>query len=110
MKHYINVVCLLVIGDPDELTFISWLQISFDFFQVQTSMDGICVALRELLPFVQFEKPEDHRWRSVTLKKKLQASTCNFTKGVSPLWVFFTFLNCTDDTKSPKASHLFHAQ
>ena len=43
-----------------------------------------CDALRDLVPFVQFKKLEKHTWRSVTL------------------WVSFTFLNCTNVTKSRK--------
>ena len=41
---------------------------------------------------------------------KLQAKACNFTKNNTPIWVFFTFLNFMDDTKSRKASHLNSSQ
>ena len=37
-----------------------------------------CGALRDLVPFVQFQKREKHPWRSVT-------------KSNTPPWVFFTF-------------------
>ena len=40
---------------------------------------------------------------------KLQASACNFTKSITPPWVFPRFLNCTNGTKSHKASHRRHA-
>ena len=38
---------------------------------------------------------------------KLQAKTCNFTKSYTLPWVFVTFLNCTNGTKSRKASHIY---
>ena len=31
--------------------------------------NGICDALRDLIPFVQFEKREKHPWRSVYFSK-----------------------------------------
>ena len=37
---------------------------------------------------------------------KLQAKACNFTKSNTPSWVFFTFLNYTNGTKSRNASYL----
>ena len=37
---------------------------------------------------------------------KLQAKACNFTKSNTPPRVFFTFLNCVNDTKSHKTSHI----
>ena len=36
-------------------------------------------ALRGLVPFVQFKKPEKQPWRSDTFS----------TKSINPLWVFF---------------------
>ena len=54
--------------------------------------------------FVQFQKREKHPWRSVILVK-LQAKSLYLTKSNIPLWVFFTFLNCTNGTKSHKTSH-----
>ena len=47
-------------------------------------------ALRNLVPFLQFEKREKHPCRSVTLNK-FQASACNLTKSTTPQWVPFTF-------------------
>ena len=44
-----------------------------------------CDALRDLVAFVQFKKRE---------------------KINTPPWVFFTFLNCSNATKSRNASHL----
>ena len=40
-----------------------------------TNEQGICDALRDLIPFVQFKKREKHPW----------------TKINTPPWVFFTF-------------------
>ena len=31
---------------------------------------------------------------------------CYFTKSNTPPWVFFTFFNCTNGTKSCNASHI----
>ena len=39
----------------------------------------------------------------VLLSVKLQAETCNFTKINTSLWVFFTFSNSENGTKSRKA-------
>ena len=40
-----------------------------------------------------------HPWRSDTFS--------NFTKSNTPPWVFFTFLNCTNGTKSRNAPRVF---
>ena len=48
-----------------------------------------CDALRDLIPFVQFEKREKHPWKSVTFNKV--GKDCNFTKSNTSQWVFFTF-------------------
>ena len=56
----------------------------------------------DLVPFVQFKKPEKHSWR-------------NFTESNTPPWVIFTFfelykwyqiVNCTNGPKSREASSL----
>ena len=52
---------------------------------------SICNALRDLIPFVQLKKWKKHSW-VVLLIVKLQTEACNFTKGNTPPWVFFTFL------------------
>ena len=47
----------------------------------------ICDVLRNLVPFVQFQKREKHpRW------SPKEAEDCNFTKSNTPSWVFLTFL------------------
>ena len=52
----------------------------------------ICVALRDLVPFVLFKKRKKHPWRSVNFSVKLQAEAYNFTNINTPPCVFFTFL------------------
>ena len=82
----------------------------------------ICDALRDLVPFAQFKKPEKHPWRSVTFSKV--AGFCGTSKGfmkakpfkeaqkpatlpkVTLLHGFVSrFLNCTNG-KLRKTSHL----
>ena len=65
----------------------------------------ICGALRDLVPFLQFKKREKHPWRSANFSN-VASLACNFTKFNTPPWVFFTFLNCRNGTKSRNASHL----
>ena len=47
-------------------------------------------ALRDLVPFVQFEKHEKHPWMNVTFSK-VAGSACNFAKRNTPPWMFFIF-------------------
>ena len=54
-----------------------------------------CDALRDLVPFGQFKKREKHPWTSVTFKALLHGCFC-----------FSRFLNCTDGSKSRKASQI----
>ena len=53
-------------------------------------------ASRNLVLFVQFKECEKHPWRSVTFSLKVK-----LLHGCFP-----SFLNCTDGSKSCKASHL----
>ena len=64
-----------------------------------------CDALRDLVPFVQFKKREMHPWMSFTFSKV--TGFYNFTQTNTPPWVFYTFLNCTNGSKSLKASHIY---
>ena len=59
-----------------------------------------CDALRDLVPFVQFKKREEHPWRSVNFSK---------VAGLAwpPPWVFSRFLNCANGTKSCNGSLLW---
>ena len=54
--------------------------------------------LHNLVRFVQFKKRGKQPWRSVTFSKVAKSNT--------PPWVFFTLLNCTNNTKSRKTSHI----
>ena len=54
-------------------------------------------ALRDSVQFVQFKTCEKHPWRTVTF---------SLTKSNTPSSVFFTFKNCTNGTKSRKASDI----
>ena len=57
----------------------------------------MCDVSRDLVPFIQFEKRENHPWRSVTFSK------------VTLLHGYFSrFLNCTNGTKSRNVSHVYH--
>ena len=47
-------------------------------------------ALRDLVTFVQFKKPENTHG-GVLLLVVLQAEACDFIKSNTPPWVFFTF-------------------
>ena len=61
----------------------------------------VCGALRDLVVFVQFEKREKHPWRNFTFSK-----VADFSLKVTLLHGCFSrFLNCTNATKSRKASH-----
>ena len=50
-----------------------------------SSLNHICGALRDLVPFAQFKNREKHPWWSVNFSK------VNFAKINTPPWVFFTF-------------------
>ena len=63
--------------------------------QILTSITIKWGALNNLVPFLQFKKREKHRWRSVTFSK------------VADFSLFHVFLNCTNGTKSSKASEMF---
>ena len=62
---------------------------------------NICDALRDLVPFVQYQKREKHPWRKVNFSKV--AGLLKLTL----LHVYFSrFLNCTNATKSRNAPHI----
>ena len=58
-----------------------------------------------MIPFVKFQKREEHPWRSATFSKvavrRLQFSKVTLFRGC-----FSLFLNCTNGTKSRKALHV----
>ena len=67
----------------------------------------MCDAFRDLIPIVQFKKRKEHPWTSVTFSKLLVASKVVALLKVSLLHGCFScFLNCTNCTKSCKASHV----
>ena len=47
-----------------------------------------------------------HPWRSITFNKLVGYIAYNFTKSNTPPWVFFTFFNCANGTKSHNVSHM----
>ena len=64
-------------------------------------------ALRDLLPFAQFKKREKHPSRSVSFRKvarRLKSAT--LLKLTLLRRCFSRFLNCTNGSKSRKASHM----
>ena len=72
------------------------------------SASGHTSSTRDLISFLQFEKREKHAWRNVTFSK-------DTGRGVRPATLlkvtlfhecFSRFLNCTNGTKSGKASQL----
>ena len=67
---------------------------------IRVHLINICGALRDLAPFAQFKKREKHPWRSVTFPETLLKLTLLHE-------CFSRFLNCTNGTKTRKASHMF---
>ena len=66
--------------------FFLYLKTSRNASKLQISWrNSIHDALRDLAPFVQFEKREKHPWRSVTFNK------VTGSKDNNPPWAFFTF-------------------
>ena len=63
---------------------------------------NICGAMHDLVPFVQFKKSEKHLWASVTFRLPPAA----LLKVTLLHMCFSCFLNCTNGTKSRKASHM----
>ena len=62
-------------------------------------MPFLCDALRDFLPFVQFKKQKKNTHGGVLLLVKLQA--------LAHLHACFSrFLDCTNGTESPNASHI----
>ena len=64
-------------------------------------------ALHNLVPFVLFKKLEKYPQRSNTFSKVAgRSEACNFTKIVTPPWLFSRFSNCTNGNKSCKESYV----
>ena len=68
----------------------------------------ICSALRNLVRFVHFKKHEKHRWRSVSFSKVAgcRPKPATLLKLTLLHGSFSRFINCTNGTKSPNASHI----
>ena len=41
-------------------------------------MNGICGALRDLVPFIQFKKREKYPWKSVAFSKVAYCGKCGY--------------------------------
>ena len=70
------------------------------------SKKGLCVALHNLVPFVQFKKREKQPWRSVTFSKAAGWKPATLLEITLFHECFLSFLNCTNSTKSSNATHL----
>ena len=74
-------------------------QLDFKKKTISCEIFCICDDLRVVVLFVQFKKHEKHPWRSFIFSKvaftKSNTRTC-----------FSHFLNCTNNTKSRKATHI----
>ena len=66
----------------------------------------ICGALRDLVPFEQFQKPEKYPWRSVNFSKVAGLKPGALLKLTLFHGFFSRFLNCTNSTKFRNASHI----
>ena len=80
----------------NELTLIKFSTIKFSTF----------IALRDLIPFLQFKKREKYPWGCSTFSK-VPATLLKVTLLHGCFW---RFLNCTNDTKSRKATHIVFSQ
>ena len=68
---------------------LAWIHVSAKSEKVSKDIyQNLRDALPDLVPFIQFKKREKQQWRTVTFNK---VASCKFTKGNTPLWVFFTF-------------------
>ena len=70
-------------------------------FWLHVETRKISDILRDLVTPVQFKKCKKHLWRSVTFSR-----AAGFTRSNTTPWMFFTFLNCTNGSKSRKGSHM----
>ena len=62
-----------------------------------------------MVSFVQFKKREKHSWKSVNFSKVAGLRPATLLKAALLHECFSRFLNCTNDTKSRKASHITEA-
>ena len=67
---------------------------------------GICGALHDLVPFLQFKKREKHPWRSVNFCKVAGLKLATLLKLTLLHGCLPRFLNCTNGTKSCNVPHI----
>ena len=67
----------------------------------------MCDALRDLVPYVQFQKSKKHPRRGATFGK-LEAQPATLLKVTLFDGYFSRFLNCTNGPKSRKTSHIYN--
>ena len=72
-----------------------------------SSNHDICDALRDLVPFVQFKKHENHPWRSVNFSKFAGLKSATLLKLTLLHGCFSRFLNCTNTPKSRITPEMF---
>ena len=65
-------------------------------------------ALRDLVPFVQFNKREKHPSRSANFSKVAGLKPATLLKLTLLHGCFSRFLNCTNDTKSRNTPHILY--
>ena len=77
-RLFVSDVC----GDLDWASAISFnlLQKSSALIRIRSTLILICDALRDLVPFSQFEKREKYPWRSITFSKIGLKSALNVEK------------------------------
>ena len=68
---------------------------------LQNSIECICDALRDLVPFVKFQKREKHPWRSISFCKVATLIKIKLLHGCFP-----RFIHYINGTKSCKSSHI----
>ena len=95
---------------------ILWLPEKTDFYHMTKNDECIvrevdildnCVALRDLVPFVQFKKRGKHPWRTVNFSKVAGLKSVTLLKLTPIHRCFSRFLNNANDTKSRNAPHIF---
>ena len=79
------------------------LQPTLIFRRAYKTLEDICDALCDLVPFVQFKKREKHPWRSVNFNK-----VAGFSLKLTLLYGCLSrFLSYTNGTKSRNAPYFF---
>ena len=74
-------------------------------FHYQINCNSEYMRHCDLVPFAQLEKREKHPWMNVNFSSRLKLAT--LLKVTLLHGCFSRYLNCTNGTKSRKASHIF---